>query len=892
MNEKAITTGDNEQSTQLDVIKLINQMADPAILVGVDRVIEVANDRVNALFGWQDEGLQGQQIDILIPPAVRSSHPDWVAAFFERPASRSMSENARIEGIRKNGERVPVTISLTPVQRSGDNFVPATIQDISKTAERYSQRVVELAALTEISTLTKTGLSAQEIVQRVSRQVRNLVPYDRFAVVTFDLLNSLAHDWFVTGQTDQGDNPWDDTKLAAEQLLAIRNLKEPFIWRHETDHAIFNAPGSQPNRYEQGYRSLLCAPLIWNDEVLGVVNFRSKSETAYGDESLRIADQISTVIATAISQSNIRTLSSQVELERSVLARISKISSNSDDIGSLFDQIAVQVDHLIPIDRMAINSVNIEANRHTIEAQWGYQNVDLRPGIPRPLANTVTKLASDAGETIVLPAEQSNQFTTIGYPEGEGAQLLQSWMAAPMILRGQTVGVMHFRSYENDIYTEQHRSIATQISSFFTASFANSTATNDSSRERQVQNSVNELNRVVIDGGSLEQLASRVYVLLQQLVEFDRFSVVSIDADKDTTNILFQEGQDIFTGGSTSDNADSIIGFPGSPYLGDTSELPTPWRENFEHAGLNSWMYLAIGEDSDTPIASIWVSSKQKSAYNSRDLEILERLGGVLAPVLHHSALENTRRELSDERGRAEILSMQAAILESEAKAKSEFISSISHEFKTPLTSVVAFSSLLKRDKSLSERQTKQLDIIQNNAWRLERMIDDLLHLAAADSGGLSYDIQKVAVIDMVKEVCDGLKPVANSAGKRLVWRSSQTTATAAVDAVRLAQAVQNIVSNAIKYSPSRSGITVSTCEIDGNIEILVRNKGLLSGTESEQAFSRFTRLDNEMTRRTPGTGLGLSITRDILDEMGGTITLESDQKCIEAKIRIPVSKL
>ena len=891
MNENAVTTGDNEQSTQIDVITLITQMADPAILVGVDRVIAAANDRVNTLFGWQDEGLQGQKIDVLIPSTAASSHPDWVAAFFKRPASRSMSENARIEGIRKNGARVPVTISLTPVQYSGQDLVLATIQDISKAAENYSQRVVELTALTEISKLTKTGLSAQEIVQRISRQVRNLIPYDRFVVVTFDATNSLVQDWLVAGRAHEGDNPWDDTHLSADQLRAVLNLKEPFIWRHETEHAVFNILGPQSSRYDQGYRSLLCAPLIWNDEVLGFVDFRSKSETAYNDESLRIADQISTVIATVLSQSKITALSSQVELERSVLSRISKITSSSDDVRSLFDQIAFQVDQLIPIDRMVINSVNLEASRHTIEAQWGYQNVDLRPGIPRPLANTVTKLASDAGETIVLTAEQAAQFTTIGYSEDEGVPQLRTWMAAPMLLHGQTVGVMHFRSYEDEIYTDQHRSIATQISSLFTALFANSTTVNDSSRERQVRISVNELNRIIIDGGSLTELAGRTCELLQELVEFDRFSVVSIDTDKNTTNVVFQDGQDIFDGSSAGDPSDSIISIPNSPYLGVTGELPSPWREMFEKAGLNSWMYLAIGENSETPIASIWISSKQKSAYTSRDLEILERLGGVLAPVLHHSALENTRRELSDERGRAEILSMQTSILEAEAKAKSEFISSISHEFKTPLTSVVAFSSLLKRDKSLSERQTTQLDIIQNNAWRLERMIDDLLHLAAADSGGLSYDIQEVEIVEMVKEVCEGLKPVANSAGKRLVCRSSQTTANSAVDAVRIAQAVQNIVSNAIKYSPSDSGITVSTCEIGGNIEILVRNKGLLTDAEAEQAFSRFTRLDNEMTRRTPGTGLGLSITRDILGEMGGTISLESDQKCIEARIVIPVFK-
>jgi signal transduction histidine kinase len=193
------------------------------------------------------------------------------------------------------------------------------------------------------------------------------------------------------------------------------------------------------------------------------------------------------------------------------------------------------------------------------------------------------------------------------------------------------------------------------------------------------------------------------------------------------------------------------------------------------------------------------------------------------------------------------------------------------------------------RDKTLDERQIKQLNLIQNNAWRLERMIDDLLHVAAVDFGGLSYDIRQVDVVNTVKDVFDSLKPVASAPKRRLVWRESTTKALAAIDPIRMAQAVQNIVSNAIKYSPIDSGITVSTYESDGSVEILVRNKGKLSKSDTELAFSRFTRLDNELTRSTLGTGLGLSITREILEAMDGSVTLESDQIHIEAKIRIPI---
>jgi signal transduction histidine kinase len=184
-------------------------------------------------------------------------------------------------------------------------------------------------------------------------------------------------------------------------------------------------------------------------------------------------------------------------------------------------------------------------------------------------------------------------------------------------------------------------------------------------------------------------------------------------------------------------------------------------------------MYLVIGGELEKPVSAIWVTSKQKAAFTPRHLEILERLGSVLTPLLHASAIESAHVKLEKERIRAESLSAQTLILESQAKAKSEFISSISHEFKTPLTSVVAFSSLLRKDESMSSRQVKQLDLIQDNAWRLERMIDDLLHVAAADSGQLSYEVKKVNIVKTVHDVCEGLKPVAISSGKRIAVRRS-----------------------------------------------------------------------------------------------------------------------
>jgi signal transduction histidine kinase len=889
LDENVVIDETTISESGIDVVDFVNQLADAAILVGPDRVISASNMHVNRLFGWDEPGLTGQLIDVLIPTSVGTSHPDWVSSFFERPASRSMSENPLIEGIRKNGERVQIDISLTPVAGGDSPQILAIIHDNSKSARGYSQRSVELTALSEISKLTKSGLDSYEIVTRVARQARNLIPYDRLVVVVFDQLNSTAHDWLIAGHDTDDDAVAPMHKLTTEQIKEYLTLNEPFIVRSANSHSLLSSMESNVTRFEEGYRSLLCVPLIWNNEILGVINIRSKSATAYDDESLRIAIQIGSVVATVLGRVKLQSSQAQAEQRRNALTAISKIAANASNIDSVFDAIAIPFDLLIPIDRMVLSSVNLNTNRYQFEAEWGVSNPATRPGISRPLASTASLFGINARETVSLTSDQISEFSTFSSPGWHDPVNEGSWLVTPVILRGKPVGVIHFRNNESNAYTDEHANLATQVAPAFASALGIHAPEIDNNRERRIRNAVITLNRRVIEGESLESLSEATQELVSKFLDFDRFSTVTIDVNASESTVVYQTGISVNPGSTNNKMAYSGMADSGSSQLGHIDQLPSPWSDTLKEAGLNSWMYMTIGGEANDPIGAIWVSAERKNAFSARDLEIIERIGGVIAPAFHRNALSQSARRLEEERTRAESLSTQTAVLESEARAKSEFISSISHEFKTPLTSVVAFSSLLMRDKSMGERQLRQLELIQNNAWRLERMIDDLLHVAAADSGGLSFDIKEVDVVSIVQEVTDGLKPVANSTGKRLVLRASTAHATAAVDAVRMAQSIQNIVSNAIKYSPANSGITISTCENAGHIEILVRNKGKLAEADAERAFSRFTRLDNEITRGTPGTGLGLSITREILDEMGGTITLMSDQKCIEARIRVPI---
>ncbi len=229
-------------------------------------------------------------------------------------------------------------------------------------------------------------------------------------------------------------------------------------------------------------------------------------------------------------------------------------------------------------------------------------------------------------------------------------------------------------------------------------------------------------------------------------------------------------------------------------------------------------------------------------------------------------------------------------------QAQTEFVSTVSHELRTPLTSIKGFADTILRagDRLDVAQQRRYIDIIKQQADRLTRLVEDLLAVSRLESKKLQLTVRAIDLREAIQRVTHILSEKARNhkindvipAGLPLVW----------ADADRLEQILTNLIDNAIKYSPSETTVTVVARDVPGTpemVEFSVADQG--GGIPQEHLkdlFSKFSRLDNPLTRQTEGTGLGLYITRSLVVALGGQIKVSSVPGCTTFTVQLPAASL
>jgi signal transduction histidine kinase len=235
-----------------------------------------------------------------------------------------------------------------------------------------------------------------------------------------------------------------------------------------------------------------------------------------------------------------------------------------------------------------------------------------------------------------------------------------------------------------------------------------------------------------------------------------------------------------------------------------------------------------------------------------------------------------TDRKQAELASQAALQAQQAAIAELERldQSKNRFLSTISHEFRTPLTAIIGYSELLASNIS-DPAIAEDAAVIHREASRLNRLVDDILLVDRVDAGHMSLKLRPVDCNALVRDVVATFRPLTDSHQFPLDLDPSLRTVDG--DGDRLAQAITNLVSNAVKYSPAGGTVTIATRNDGDDVVITVRDEGIgIAREDLSRIFDRFERVETGIAGRIAGTGLGLSIAQEITNLHGGRLWAES----------------
>ena len=264
-------------------------------------------------------------------------------------------------------------------------------------------------------------------------------------------------------------------------------------------------------------------------------------------------------------------------------------------------------------------------------------------------------------------------------------------------------------------------------------------------------------------------------------------------------------------------------------------------------------------------------------------------LGAVAEGDLEQDIRVDTYRETKEI---SEAVSQNLRKLKAVDQSRQEFVSNVSHELKTPITSIrVLADSLMGMEDVPEELYREFLSDISDEIDRESKIIDDLLTLVKADKSNAELNVEQININGLLEQILKRLRPIAKKRNIELVLESIREV-SADVDEVKLSLALSNLVENAVKYNHEEGWVHVTLDADHKFFYVKVSDNGIgISQEDQEHVFERFYRVDKARSRETGGTGLGLAITKSIILMHQGAIKLQSKEgEGTTFTVRIPLN--
>jgi PAS domain S-box-containing protein len=313
------------------------------------------------------------------------------------------------------------------------------------------------------------------------------------------------------------------------------------------------------------------------------------------------------------------------------------------------------------------------------------------------------------------------------------------------------------------------------------------------------------------------------------------------------------------------------------------------------HLPVRSYLAVAVKSRSGEVIGGLFFGHSQPNMFTDRAERLIVGVAAQTGIAIDNARLYEAAQQAAAER-KALLESERAARAEAERMSaiKDEFLATLSHELRTPLNAILGWAHMLQSESPDRVDLVKGLQTIERNARAQTLLIDDLLDMSRITSGKLRLEIQTVQPASFIEAAVETVRPAADAKSIRLELSLDPGAGPIAADAGRMQQVVWNILSNAIKFTPSDGAVRIQLARAATHIELRVSDTGVgISPGFMPHLFERFRQGDASSSRRYSGLGLGLSIVKSLVELHGGTVAVTStgEGQGTTVTVKLPLSR-
>jgi signal transduction histidine kinase len=756
-------------------------------------------------------------------------------------------------------------------------FVEAIVEQASLAVERaqvisdLERRIGDLDALTKVAQAVNFTIEFDDLLELVYAQASRVIDTGNFFIALYDpKADEMYYAFYLENDErvpDREDHRW---RLGRGLLSEVVRLGQPI----RTNDYMTECAKRDIRPMEHGLHAWMGVPLNAGASTLGAMAVASTIPgVVYTDEQLKVLWAIADAGATAIDKSRLFSETERRAHQLTVLNQISTQLAQVLDVEELLHQIVEAAVNILQCQSGSLLLSDVETGDLEFRVATGQAGHNLI-GSRLPRGTGVAGTVAERGEPIIVNDVRHDPRWFAGVDQDTAFET-EAVMAVPLIAQAEVIGVIEvLNKSDGSIFTDEDEQLLTTFAGQAAIAIDNT---------RLFQQTDAELSKRVEE----LQMLSRIDRELNTSLDIQRIINLTLDWAMRVSGAnagaigSVEPGTGIRIMSSFGYPADAEKTFkkPLSVELGIAGRvIRTGEPELVSRVGLDP-DYIPLNPDTRAQIVVplraggevvgvIMLDSFGNNAFTDHDLEFVVRIAEHASPAIINARLFERLRVANE--------------------AKSEFVGTVSHELKNPMTAIQGFTEMMMKGGvgEISQAQMRFLQTIRSNVERMCALVDDLEDSTAIETGKIKINLVRVSLPDVVEEILRNTQSMVENKGQRVHVNIAKGMPDVTADRMRLSQILTNLVSNANKYTQEGGIITISanvdSYANDGDgtasmAHISVKDNGIgMSQEDQERLFEKFFRSTNPVALEIQGTGLGLNITKNLVELQGGSIWLES----------------